>query len=65
MDPLELEDFIISRGFTEPEQVQQEYKKLTHGHKRLDRFTVCCAFARLGRGNDELSRYTALDGSEV
>lgn len=65
MDPLELEDFIVSRGFTKIEQVQKEYKKLTYGHKRLDRFTVVCAFSRLGYSSDELSRYSALDGSEV
>lgn len=65
MTPLELEDFIVSRGFTTIEEVQREYKRLTYGHKRLDRKAICCAYARLGSQDDELSRYTADDGSEV
>jgi len=65
MDPLELEDFIISRGLLTIEEVQREYKALTYGHKRLDRRAVCCAYARLGHQDGELSRYTVDDGSEV
>lgn len=66
MNPLELEDFIVSRGFKTIEEVQREYKNLTYGHKRLNRFSVCCAYARLGRQDDELSRYAVADeGGEV